>query len=126
MSNDRKPRDGSVSTRILAYLVGRANEIVLAEEITNATGLTKGQVQKAFNGFLSKDSRIRVIISGNAWSYDPNQNLVPQATAETLAAAADHAKAATPARMYEEVGLTRDERIIVRDENGTLFVLADL
>lgn len=75
--------------KVWEYLTSRPGETVYVAEITEATGLSKVQIQTAL-ARLRKDSVIRkevdVVMIGHAWRYMPNRPGLERPPVETMPA----------------------------------------
>jgi hypothetical protein len=111
----RKVRDGDLRNKVPGVLVKHRGLDVPIAQIIHETGCERASIQGCTAHLISRDSLpITVVIRGNMYRYEFANAQQPTDESDKKI------------RLYEEVGLTRNEEIIVRDEHGTLFRLTDL
>ncbi len=115
----------AVTPKVLAVLTDKIGQNVTTDEIARATGLERAQIQSVI-ARLTRDNGLPIttVVRGNMFRYEADREGDNGAEPTPLPTAKDYADSAP--RTYTEVGITRNDEIIVRDENGTLFKLTDL
>ena len=104
------------SPQVLQYLTDRMGQIVHRDDITRDLKLTDEQVKSAVYNLRQRSDdlarSIQVVTMGSSWRYRPNFD--------------DHtaspAKAKSTIRMFEEVGNAGDAGIILKCEDGELYL----
>lgn len=103
----------SVTPEVLAYLTQNQGREVTTDALMKATSLERAQIQSAISRLVQHNGLpITTVVRGSMYRYE-NEGATKPADSETP-------------RTYTEVGVTRNDEIIIRDENGTLYKLADL
>lgn len=113
------PTTPKIVTALNDKFVGK---VVSKDRLAKVTGLTEGQVRDAMRRLADTEGvGVTVIQRGNIWKYDP-EAVTTAKVVEELAATAPSADT-----LYEEVGRTKDGRIIVKgDVTGNLYKLEEL
>lgn len=94
--------------KVLACLLEYKSQTVTLAQICKATNLTEAQVQHTVSNLRNgkKDLyTISTVLRGRAW------RLVDAPTQETQGK-----------RVFEEIGTTKDGRIVIQDSEGSLFI----
>jgi biotin operon repressor len=100
---------------VTEYLLAHKNEHVSVGEMARATGLTHKQILDTMSYLKIRNGLpIEVIASGSVYVYRESSQQPPTAPN-------GHGK-----RIFEEVGTTRDGRVIVQDEEGALYAATEL
>lgn len=105
------------SPQVLQYLTDRMGQIVHRDDMTRDLKLTDEQVKSAVYNLRQKSDdlnhSIQVVTTGSSWRYRPNFDDGKSAPA----------KPAKPTvRMFEEVADMGDQGLILKCEDGTLFL----
>lgn len=101
--------------RVLEYMEKRTGLTVYIGDMMEHLGMTRPQVQAAVYNLKAKGHPIKVIAQGNAWAWAPNSNK----SAEE--------KATNGRRLFEELGVSKDGRIVLQDaDTGALFAAVEL
>jgi hypothetical protein len=121
MAEKKHHRTGDVTARILGYMGnGRLGQNVNIEELVEATGLEKSQVQSAMSRLVGRYGMdVTTVVRGNVYRLNSLND-------KTLAGAEPEPTKPSSPNMYEEVGVTQNDSIVVRGEDGTLYRLAEL
>lgn len=113
---ERKTRQ-AISGPIMEYLHDKQNLVVTVGEIAKAIGRTESAVQGAMWAIRNRTTnqvQIDVIESGRAWvfrgAYVPEQPVASKPTRD----------------LYEYVATLKSGRVLVQDEQGTVYTLTEL
>lgn len=99
---------------IIAYLAKHPKKPIQVDDLEKVTGCTRTQVQAVMLRISQEPARgITVLNRGNVWRYDPPAD--PEAQ-----------KQAANGDLYESIGHTSSGATIVRDADGTLYVLKEI
>lgn len=130
-----RKRRQPVEPKVLHDLTDHPNQIVHADEMAARTGLTKTQVQLAVQRLIRrKGVTIEIVVSGNAWRYDPDRDRVrnewgdaaetDQPTKPTNPAKSQPEKSRA-LRCFEEllsIEASEDRSLVIlRDEEGQVY-----
>lgn len=97
------------SDKILDYFHEHQNVQVNINELIEATGLEKAQVQNAINNLKSRyHSNIETVMTGNLWIYKSGRGDGPGST------------------MFELVGKSSTGVIVIQDEDGKLYKAVEI
>lgn len=99
---------------ILRYFEQHERQNVYLEDLAEAIGATKEQAQGAMTNLRANmpdmAKQIKVIVTGNVWTYDR-----------------DRTPAAKPTkRMFEELATAKDGTIVIQDQDGGLYRASEL
>lgn len=115
-SNGSQKISRTVTTQIKAHLMANQGRPVKVEELAAVVGKPVATVQKSMN-IIAEDPDWEVFIAarGRLW----NVRYIPDAEPEA-------AKVASEPRMFEEIGFTRDGKLIIKDEDRRLWVAEEM
>lgn len=128
-------RDGTVRSKVSAYLVRHLGEICHVDTIASETGLRRTQVQSAVNSMIGAGVAIEISVPGNAWRFTgPARVELTEPVAEPAVEITEPAPAGlevAPAQvitpmilrdtLYEEIGTDPSGFVILRDTEGCLW-----
>jgi biotin operon repressor len=100
-----------VTEKVVEYLNGRSGQLVTVSEIEQALSLRRAQVFSAFQTMKEQGLHVE----------RPGQSTVRLHPGRKPAAAKE-----TCRRMFEEIGVSRDGRVVIQDEAGTLYAAVEL
>lgn len=117
----------NISNGVIAYIKTRANEVVTANEIVSATGLTGEQVRYAMRRILEKTTlgnHIKVVNRGNTWEVGN----IPGSRKAKAAPEPEVKPAVVPNKelIFEAVGTLQDGAYVVRSADQRLWRLTAL
>lgn len=108
MSAPRIVKNHGVSRRVLTYMQEHADKTVTLERAAADLGYDKTSISNAISYLREKHEPI--VNAGAGMYHYTSDPAVPK----------------NDSRIFELVGRTKDDRLIVRDEDGRLFVLTEL
>jgi hypothetical protein len=101
---------------VLEALRKYPNQDVTITQLTEETGLTRGQVQGAIANARARDNLdivITTVVAGNVYRWSPR----------SPAAAFD---AGNGRRLFEQIAVTKSGDLILQDDGGNLYRAAEL
>lgn len=119
---------GTTSPKVHAYLSKNRNLDVNIKDIMEGTGLTEMQVRNACQLLKTRPGiDLQVIIAGHVYRLVSNPNSVEDDEMVKPAAFIEPIKTSEPSkRVFEELGTTKDGRIVIQDADGKLYEAKEL
>lgn len=134
-----KTKRGNTTPPVLRYMIERPHQVITIDQLIEATGLDRQQIQRVFTNLRTrfKVRGIITVVFGNAWKYDPSiESVEPHLEALERAVPEEANPPEPPAQpepqrpegpvMYEKLGTTPKGAVLIRDENGIIYTLAEL
>lgn len=108
---------GSPKTRpaVIAHMAKSGGKPVTLEDLVKATGFTVNQIQSQMRNLIKDGQPITVLDKAQMWKWTGDAE--PKRERDT---------SDVSGLIYEGVGRASSGAIIVRDEQGTLFVLKEV
>lgn len=112
------------SDRILRYIQDKAGQPVYLDELMQQFQAPRGSIQTVMKRLRSKVPDLHVVTAGRVWRWAPDGTPAEAPSRAQVARAAGRRQPAQPqpaARVFEEVGTTRDGGVVIRDEQGAMW-----
>lgn len=102
-----------IKTWVLEYMTKRPGEHVYLDDMSAAASeqgktFTKRQIQTSIANSINTPAfaGVSIIVRGNCWVYRPQD--------------------AKDKRLFEEVGVSKDGRVVIQDADGNLFIATEI